>query len=306
MKYPGSTARGLAAVALLHVMLTGCAGLESALRRDPADARPRPSRSGAGGDASRASDGETRDARDIAAPAAPAEAPTTRRTEYVPATAGLARPSAAASLAVWRRAVAARGLRILVSTDARALWLMRDTTTIMSAAVAVGMHEGFTYRGRRYDFRTPVGQRRVLAKAPGPIWVPPDWHYFEKVVQRGLVPVQLEPGSRVTLEDGSRIEVRGDQVGRVNQFGHFAPFTPGNEIIFDGRIFIPPFGTAQRRIPEILGTHKLEMGDGYLIHGTPEEHTIGEAVSHGCVRMYNEDVVRLYDLVPVGTPVYIF
>jgi lipoprotein-anchoring transpeptidase ErfK/SrfK len=100
--------------------------------------------------------------------------------------------------------------------------------------------------------------------------------------------------------------VRGNQVGRVNQFGNFAPFTPGLEIIFDGRIFIPPFGTAQRRIPEILGSHKLEMGDGYLIHGTPEEFSIGEAVSHGCVRMYNEDVAKLYAMAPIGTPIYIY
>jgi L,D-transpeptidase ErfK/SrfK len=62
----------------------------------------------------------------------------------------------------------------------------------------------------------------------------------------------------------------------------------------------------QRRVPEVLGTHKLEMGNGYLLHGTNEEGSIGEAVSHGCVRMYNEDVQRLYALVPVGTPVYIF
>jgi L,D-transpeptidase ErfK/SrfK len=29
-------------------------------------------------------------------------------------------------------------------------------------------------------------------------------------------------------------------------------------------------------------------------------------VSHGCVRMYNEDVDRLYDIVPIGTPVYLY
>ena len=48
------------------------------------------------------------------------------------------------------------------------------------------------------------------------------------------------------------------------------------------------------------------MGDGYLIHGTNSELSIGEAVSHGCVRMFNEDVARLYALVPIGTPIYIF
>jgi hypothetical protein len=168
------------------------------------------------------------------------------------------------------------------------------------------MHEPFFYGDRRYDFETPIGQRRVLAKEPDPVWVPPDWHYFEKVVARGLEPVQLGARSVVPLGDGTRIEVRGNQVGRVNQHGNFWPFTPGLEIIFDDRIFIPPFGTAQRRIPDVLGTHKLEIGDSYLIHGTNDDGSIGGAVSHGCVRMYNDDVATLYDLVPVGTRVFIF
>jgi lipoprotein-anchoring transpeptidase ErfK/SrfK len=118
--------------------------------------------------------------------------------------------------------------------------------------------------------------------------------------------VHLRKGQRVALGDGTRIEVRGDDVGRVNQFDNFWPFTPGSEIIFDGKVFVPPIGSKQRQVPEILGTHKLEMGDGYLIHGTNQPTSIGDAVSHGCVRMYNEDVARLYELVPVGTAVFIF
>jgi L,D-transpeptidase ErfK/SrfK len=38
-------------------------------------------------------------------------------------------------------------------------------------------------------------------------------------------------------------------------------------------------------------------------HGTPHEHLIGEAVSHGCVRLRNADVIELYDRVNLGTPV---
>jgi hypothetical protein len=207
---------------------------------------------------------------------------------------------------VRERALNQRGMRILVSTEGRALWLMRDDDVVFSAPVAVGMSEPFFYDGRRYDFQTPIGERRVLAKSTDPEWVPPDWHYFEKVVARELEPVHLRQGMRVTLGDGTRIEVRGDQVGRVNQHGNFWPFTPGYEIIFEGKIFIPPFGTAQRRIPEVLGTRKLELGDGYLIHGTNQDDSIGAAVSHGCVRMYNEDVEKLYGMVPVGTRVYVF
>jgi len=44
---------------------------------------------------------------------------------------------------------------------------------------------------------------------------------------------------------------------------------------------------------------------GYGIHGTDNPSSIGSAASHGCVRMYNEDVNELYDIVPLGTPVRI-
>lgn len=41
------------------------------------------------------------------------------------------------------------------------------------------------------------------------------------------------------------------------------------------------------------------------IHGTSDEQRIGQAVSHGCVRMRNRDIVELFDLVAPGTPVEI-
>jgi hypothetical protein len=229
-----------------------------------------------------------------------------RTRAAVPVRPDLAQPSSSEGTRVWRNAVLGRGERVLVSTEARSLWLMRDTVVVFRAPIAVGMQEGFVYRGRTYDFTTPIGRRRVMEKDNDPIWVPPDWHYFETAAQQDLEPVQLRRGQRVRLADGSAIEVRGSNVGRVNEFGNFYAFEPGMEIIFDGKIFIPPFGARQRQVPDVLGTHKLVLGDGYLIHGTNEETSIGDAVSHGCIRMYNDDVADLFGMVSLGTPVYIF
>jgi len=39
------------------------------------------------------------------------------------------------------------------------------------------------------------------------------------------------------------------------------------------------------------------------IHGTPDSEPMGVPRSHGCIRMRNQDVMQLFDLVPVGTPV---
>ena len=44
---------------------------------------------------------------------------------------------------------------------------------------------------------------------------------------------------------------------------------------------------------------------GYLIHGTNKPYGIGMRVSHGCVRLYPEDIEALFAQVPVGTPVNI-
>lgn len=55
-----------------------------------------------------------------------------------------------------------------------------------------------------------------------------------------------------------------------------------------------------------LGSRVLQLGlPGYLIHGTNKPAGVGMRVSHGCVRLYPEDIEYLYDRVPVGTPVRI-
>jgi L,D-transpeptidase ErfK/SrfK len=55
-----------------------------------------------------------------------------------------------------------------------------------------------------------------------------------------------------------------------------------------------------------LGKYALHMRlPSYLIHGTNKQYGIGMQVTHGCIRMYPEDIERLYQQVPVGTPVRI-
>lgn len=59
-----------------------------------------------------------------------------------------------------------------------------------------------------------------------------------------------------------------------------------------------PFGTRWMRLSVPWG--------GYGIHGTNRPSSIGKRASHGCIRLYNQDVEELYDRTPLGTPVYIF
>ncbi len=57
-----------------------------------------------------------------------------------------------------------------------------------------------------------------------------------------------------------------------------------------------------------LGMHAMRLGipgGSYLIHGTNNPIAVGMAVTHGCIRMYPEDIAELFPLVPVGTPVHL-
>jgi lipoprotein-anchoring transpeptidase ErfK/SrfK len=55
-----------------------------------------------------------------------------------------------------------------------------------------------------------------------------------------------------------------------------------------------------------LGARAIYLGSSlYRIHGSNEPETIGQAVSSGCFRMRNEDVIDLYNRVKVGTKVVV-
>lgn len=55
-----------------------------------------------------------------------------------------------------------------------------------------------------------------------------------------------------------------------------------------------------------LGSHALRLSLGsYLIHGTNRPWAVGRKVTHGCLRLYPEDIPELYNIVPIGTEVTI-
>ena len=205
------------------------------------------------------------------------------------------------------REAAARtsALRVLVLLEDRQLAVMQGEDTLMVAPIAVGMDTTINWGSRSWTFETPRGSRRVLRKEKDPVWVPPEWHYVEVAQKRGLKLAHLKAGRAVRLADGRTLTIRNGRVGVVAD-GAFAALPADEEIVFDGTLFVPPLGTANRRIPGELGRFKLDLGNGYLLHGTPYQDSIGDAATHGCVRLYDEDIEWLYDNVPVGTPVFIF
>lgn len=81
---------------------------------------------------------------------------------------------------------------------------------------------------------------------------------------------------------------------------------PGEMIYRGGAVVIPPVGTKQRQFDKVLGSHRLNLGDGYALHGTQQVRQLGRSVSHGCVRLHNDDIERLYEMARVGDEVIIY
>ncbi|MCX6333241.1 MAG: L,D-transpeptidase [Bacteroidia bacterium] len=56
----------------------------------------------------------------------------------------------------------------------------------------------------------------------------------------------------------------------------------------------------------VLGDYALALGDGYLIHGTIYKRFLGMPVTHGCVRLNDEDLKAIFNTLSIGSKVYIF
>ena len=70
--------------------------------------------------------------------------------------------------------------------------------------------------------------------------------------------------------------------------------------------FLPPNGMRDRVDDFSLGDYGLYMRDGYIIHGTIFKTLLGKRVTHGCIRLGDEDLKFAYDTVPAGARVFLY
>ena len=68
----------------------------------------------------------------------------------------------------------------------------------------------------------------------------------------------------------------------------------------------PPESISERRERGSLGEWALDLGDGYMIHGTLYERLLGRSLTHGCIRVGRDDLRVVANTAAPGTPVYIF
>ncbi len=56
----------------------------------------------------------------------------------------------------------------------------------------------------------------------------------------------------------------------------------------------------------VLGDYALSLGDGYMIHGTLYKRFLGMPVTHGCIRLNDDDLKEVYNALSIGSKVYIY
>ena len=80
--------------------------------------------------------------------------------------------------------------------------------------------------------------------------------------------------------------------------------TPRGEFIEEG--LLVPKDPAERVEQGVLGDYALGFGKGYFIHGTLYTRLLGKNVTHGCIRLSDDDLKSVYQLARVDTPIMIF
>lgn len=196
-------------------------------------------------------------------------------------------------------------VKVVVSIPERRMWVIAGEDTVRAGTVSVASGADFMYAGRRWRFDTPRGVLKVRGKKAEPVWLPPDWHYAE-VASMFSLGLKTLPQGGVRLTDGTRIVVRDSLVGLVKPGDStFLQLPVDEHIVFDSTLFIPPVNTHNRHLTGALGRYALDLGNGYLLHGTPDQASIGIDTTHGCIRLADEDLLWMFENIPVGASVIV-
>ena len=153
--------------------------------------------------------------------------------------------------------------------------------------------KGFDPYRARYRIKDPTGE------AAGTIVVDTPARFLYLVEEGGnAVRYPISPGAEAYQWNGTAV------IGRKTEW---PGWTPGPEArrLSPG---LPPTVSGGPNSP--LGSRGLYLFEGnkdtqYRIHGTNEPESIGQAVSLGCIRMHNIDVIDLYNRVKTGTKVVV-
>jgi L,D-transpeptidase ErfK/SrfK len=227
------------------------------------------------------------------------------------------------------------GLIGVPSAQAAEFWMAEGDEVFGEVQVIEARHEDtFVALARTYN----VGYEELRQANPGiDEWLPgegtlitiPSHYVLPRAPQRGIVvnvaelrmyyfPAESGPLPEGVAPGSRRVITHPISIGRMDWS------TPLGVTTITGKVANPSWYPPQsirdehaarndilpRVVPpgpdNPLGNHAMRLGlPGYLIHGTNKPSGVGMRVTHGCVRMFPEDIEALYRTVPVGTAVNI-
>ncbi|GAO01688.1 L,D-transpeptidase family protein [Anaeromyxobacter sp. PSR-1] len=200
-----------------------------------------------------------------------------------------------------------------------ATWPGGDEVIGATGAHRIGRGESLIEIARRYDLgfgEIAAANPRLDAfvPPPGELAILPTAWILPSAVEEGTVVVNLSEMRLYYLRPGPTLLTF--PVGVAVEAGA----TPLGVLTVEQKLVSPswyPTSSIRREDPELpvavppgpdnpLGSHALRLSvPTLLIHGTNRPYGVGRRVSHGCIRLYPEDIPQLYRAVRLGTPVAI-
>ena len=179
-----------------------------------------------------------------------------------------------------------------------ALWVLIAASPVLAQRPDVGDQPGYVPTADEEEL-PPEYRRQVV--------------FFRSNEQPGTIVVHTSERFLYVVQGNGRALRYGIGVGRdgfqwqglqrISRKQEWPDWTPPPEMI-ERQPYLPRFMAGGPGNP--MGARALYLGNTiYRIHGTNQPHTIGSAVSSGCFRLTNPEVIDLYDRVPVGTKVVI-
>ncbi|MCD6595874.1 L,D-transpeptidase [bacterium] len=164
------------------------------------------------------------------------------------------------------------GKYLVIDRHSGHFWVRDGNAVLYDGMCGVGKGNRFVL-GREYDFETPAGKMKVLRKIKDPWWHRPNWFWYEK---------------------GMKVPKKFIQYPRGVSFERAISFY--NSLSREDRLRV-------RAVPGSLGKYAIQIANGIYIHYNA--HRRGR-VSHGCIRVSRNTAKKLYYLLKVGDPVYVF
>ena len=168
------------------------------------------------------------------------------------------------------------GYYLVINTMENTFQLRYGDMLVRTGYCGTGKGWAVNDSGLIWDFSTPRGLRYVERKQENPYWYRPDWYWLEQDLR------PPEPEEVVMIPETLSYD---DQVTYYR-----------DSLTASERVYV-------RAVPGALGGYMLDLGEGVLVHYGVGR---GRNVSHGCIRMGNNDLNAIYRALPLGAPVVIY